>query len=164
MTIASSGVMDINANASTTGSSVHLASSSKWSNYTFSATFNWIKGQTMGLIANYMDDDNYVVCEFDASSAGQVQTTLEQYMNGSMHVLGTGTDYVEGGVGESNIQASIEVQGTQETCSFNHHVTTSQLGATINPPYSGDIGFTTWDPTLNNSAIVVKSVDVKENY
>jgi hypothetical protein len=161
MTVASSGYMNMGANASTTGATIYLANSTNWSNYVFGAVFDWVRGKTVDLIANYVDDDNYVTCEFDDTVPGQVRVTLEQYMHGKRYVLGEGTDLVENGVGETNIHASIGVQGTQEVCSFNNHVVTSQNGSTINPPYSGGIGFSLWDPTLNNSTIVVKSVAVK---
>jgi len=140
-----------------------LGGTSAWGDYTFQATLDWTKGETFGLIARYQNNKNYAVCEFSEPYLGEVQISLEQYINGNKILLGSGEDTSYNELGGSNINAYIEVQGTNETCSFNNHVV-SGLSSTLSPPFSGGIGFITWDQNVNNSQIIVKNINVTNNY
>lgn len=92
-----------------------------------------------------------------------MQISLEQHINGQEYTWAQGFDYDNDQFGGSNITAYIQVDGTAGTCSFNHHVISSLGSAlTLNPPYTGRIGFTTWDPKKGNAKIIVHSVSVTE--
>jgi peptidoglycan/xylan/chitin deacetylase (PgdA/CDA1 family) len=161
---ASSAFLNLGANASTTGATATLGGSSSWTDYKMSATFDWISGQTVGLIARYQNDNNYVRCEFYAVAPGVMSMQLEQYVNGAENVIVTGGVNGDSGVGDKNVNASIEVQGTQGTCSYDNHTISNAGGGYTVSLLSGGIGFTTWDPTLGNSQIHIKSVDVENPY
>lgn len=163
MTIDPSGFMDLSANASTTGSEAELENSSAWTDYNFATTFDWVKGQTVSLIARYTDSGDYVECEFNDETPGSVEIFLRQYIKGEEYDLSSAIASNDSGVGDTNANGSISVKSNEAACSFNNHVV-SEYGTTLNPPFSGGIGFSTWDPTVNNSEIVVKSVTVTSNH
>jgi hypothetical protein len=151
--------------ASTDGTSagVLLDGTNSWDNYVFTATLDWVKGETFGLYARYTDAQNYVLCYYDEPYLGQIDISLEQHINGTEYTLATGEIMNFDQWGGSNITAGIRVFNTQGACYFNNNVVSSaETGYTINPPYSGDVGFTTWDPAKNNTELIVKSIDVEE--
>jgi hypothetical protein len=155
------GLLAIGASASTTGGGALLTGSDAWGDYTFQATIDWQKGETFGLVARYKDDNNYVVCEFDEKYVGTVHMRLEQHVDGRVIDLADGDVQNYNQMGGSGITAVIQVSGTQGACAFNYHTISSLLtGDELQAPFSGQIGFTTWDPTENNSAIVVENIGV----
>ena len=167
MTVESSTLMGLGANVATTGSSAILANTEDWTDYQFNATFDWTKGQEVGLIGRYVDDNNYLVCAFESMvTFGEPGVTidLEQYTNGVQRTLETGAALGYNGIGDKDISAYIKTRGSYVTCSFNGQ-TLPEYDMTIYPAIlKGGIGFTTWDPALNNSEIVVKNVNVEGNY
>lgn len=157
--------LSIGASKSGTGGGVLLGNTNTWGDYTFNTTLDWVQGETFGLMGRYVDDNNYTACEFDEQNLGDVTIDLVQYVNGNENTLVTGDVQNWDTVGGTNIAVSMELQGTQGTCSFNNHViSNASNGTTLNPPYTGRVGFTTWDPDTNNSKIVVKDIDVEQNY
>ena len=119
----------------------------------------------MELIAWYTDNNNYVACNFNEDYLGDVQMTLQQHENGIVNTLAQGdvTDYDQWG--GTNLTASIQVDYSQGSCTFNNH-TINMVGSgnALTPPYSGGIGFATWNSNSNNAAnnsqVVVKSIEV----
>lgn len=164
LAIASSGYMDIQADASTTGALALLQNSGDWTDYKFSATFDWMKGETADLIARYTDNNNYVRCEYDSEGAGNLRMSLQQNVNGVDQVLVSSGAINSNGIGLQDITASIKVAGGVGTCQFNNFFISDQISSPVvyplAPPYAGGIGFTIWDPAMNNSRIVVKSIAV----
>jgi hypothetical protein len=152
--------------AATNGTSggVLLNGTNAWKNYTFTATLDWTKGETFGLYARYTNAQNYVLCYYDEKALGDLQISFEQHINGKEYTLAQGTVNTFDQWGGSNLTASIQVDDSQGSCSLNGYlVSTIGTGNSINPPFSGKIGFTTWDPNLDNSQIVVKSINVTSN-
>ncbi len=153
--------LTIGASSAGTSGGILLSGTQAFGNYTFQATLDWVQGETFGLVARYTNNKNYVACEFDEVALGDVQINLEQYINGDEYTIVQGDVNGWDQWGGSNIVAAIQVQNSQGTCSFNGHIiSTAGTGNTINPPFSGRIGFTTWDSDKNNSEIVVKQVSV----
>jgi hypothetical protein len=157
----SGGVLTIGATASSTGGAAVLAGSSAWSDYTFQANIDWIKGETFGLVARYVNPKNYLLCEFDEPSPGTVHMSIKKYVNGAVTTMVTGDvpNYEQmGGLG---IVAAFAVKGNEAVCSFNaHQVVTFFLGVSPAAPQKGGIGIAAQDPRTNNSRIVVHSVGV----
>lgn len=157
--------LTIGASTDGTGGGVLLDGTSAWSNYTFTATLDWLKGESFGLYARYIDAQNYVLCYFDETDVGDVQIKVEEHVNGVEYTLAQGDVENWDQSGGSDITASIEVQDSVGICSFdNHSVSSAGLGNTLALPYAGRIGFMTWDPTVNNSRIIVTSVTAASNY
>jgi cellulose synthase (UDP-forming) len=151
----------IGANDVGTSGGVLLSGTNAWTDYTFHTTLEWVKGEEFGLMARYQDPNDYAVCSFDEPSSGKVTITAEQYVNGKKIALASGEDLDTSLPNGVDINASIEVQGTTEICSFNNHVVSSlESGYQLNSPFRGGIGFTTWDSAINNSQIVIKSLSV----
>jgi len=147
------------------GGGVLLHGTNDWTNYTFSATLDWVKGQQFGLLARYTDPDDYVLCNFNEENLGSIHITVEQRLHGGTAILASGDIFDYDQLGGSNVTASIKVQDTYAVCAFNNHTISSfETGGTINPPFTGRIGFTAWDPNPDNSLIVVKSIDVEKSY
>ena len=155
-------VLTISANATSTGGGALLLGSDGWSNYTFQTNVDWLKGQSFGLVARFVDPSDYVMCDFDEPSVGSVSVSIREYVNGTATNLASGwvTNYNE--MGGSNIPVALAVQGNEATCAFDgNQISTVVASAVIDPSLkAGGIGFTMWDPNMNNSEIVVHSVGV----
>ena len=157
----------LNMAASTDGTSagVLLAGTNAWDNYTFTANLDWVKGKTFGLYARYTNAQNYVVCVFNEPDRGDIKITLEQHVNGTGYVLARGDVSGWNQWGGTGITAYIQVQDTQGMCSFNNSIVSSAgEGFTLNPPFSGQIGFMTSDPAKNNAQIIIRGVTVTQKY
>ena len=154
--------MIIAAPGSSTGGGALLDGSGNWSNLTFTATLDWIQGETFGLVARYADDNDYVLCDFDEHAAGDVYISLKQYQAGKETELAQGDVFNYNQLGGANLTAAIQVNGNQATCSFNNHTVSTALAedALVNPPAQGEIGFTTWNPAEGASEIDIKNVGV----
>ena len=155
------GVLTVGANATGTGGEAFFLGSYGWSDYTFQATIDWVKGQTFGLIARYESDQNYVVCDFTEQQVGLVTMNLDQFVDGKQTNLAWGSVSNYNELGGAGIPVAIEVHGNQGTCGINGHaISTVFDGTTLTPTLWGAIGFSTWDPAVNNSEIVVHNVGV----
>lgn len=154
----------IGASTSTTGGGALLDGGGAWTDYTFQATVNWNTGETFGIVARYVDDQNYLVCEFDEKNVGDLNIKLDQHLGGVVTHLADGDILNYDQAGGVNITADIQVKGDQGSCAFNGHTVSSLFTSqSIDPALShGEIGFTTWDPTVNNSQIMVKNVGVSK--
>jgi hypothetical protein len=152
--------------ASTDGTSggVFLDGTSGWGNYDFNATVNWVSGQTFALEGWYVDQDNFVQCQYIQDDGGVIEIQLQQYINGNEYTLASGEDDNFRNEDPSNINVSISLNLTQGTCTFGPHSVSNIAGGdgviSINPPFAGEIGFNTWDPDINNSEIIVKKISV----
>ncbi len=159
-----SGALTIGADASTTGGGARLAGTSGWSNYLFGATLDWIKGESFGILADVTPDADYVACEFNQPSSGVTHMYLDEYSHGQGTTLASTDIPGYTAIGGTNIAVSIMIQGTQGTCTFNgHSISNGPGGKAISIAGTGGIGFTTWDQSVNNSEIVVKSINVNHN-
>jgi hypothetical protein len=161
----SGGVLTLQATATTTGGGVLLQGSDAWTNLTFQANVDWKQGETFGMIARYIDDNNYIVCQFDERALGAVHLRLDEHLNGQVIHLADGDvlNYEE--EGGSNIIAAIQLSGNQGICAFNGYIISSLADSdTISPALShGEIGFTSWDPALDNSQIIVNNMAASTN-
>jgi hypothetical protein len=158
-----SDFMDLSAGAESTGGAVYLKNSANWTNYTMSAALDWVGGRTVGLMADYDDASNYVLCEYAKTDPGTITMRLLQYVNGNEVFLSPGAPISWDG-GGSDLSLSIEVDGIYGTCSFNGQtISNNMIGpgtSVMNFQGIGGIGFTVSDPFPNASEIVVKHVSV----
>jgi hypothetical protein len=109
------GVLPIGGNVSSTGGGGLLPGSSAWTNVTFVANLDWVKGESFGLVARYAGDKNYVICDFGQTSIGNVYMNLRQFVNGKQIDLAAEdfTNYNQ--MRGNDLIAAIEVQGDQDT-------------------------------------------------
>lgn len=158
----SGGFLNIMATASSTGGGALLQGSGAWTDYTFQATVDWSQGETFGLVARYVDDNNYLVCEYDEKYVGEVHLRLDEHLDGNVIHLANGNviNYEE--MGGPNIDAAIQVNGDQGECAFDGYIISSLIASNkIDPSLTyGEIGVTSWDPATDNSTIAVKSIGV----
>jgi hypothetical protein len=157
------GLLTVSADPSTTVGNTLLSGSDGWSNYTFQANLDWIKGETLGLIAGYVDPKNYLVCEYDEPSPGTIYMSFQKHVDGVVTSLATADINNYEQMGGDGINVAIQVEGNIGTCSFNgQQVSTFAItsGAAITALHSGGIGFTIWDPQMNDGEIIVHNVGV----
>lgn len=155
------GVLTISADASTTAGGALLNGSSDWSDYTFQTTLDWVRGETFGLMADYVDPKNFLVCEFDERNVGTIEVSFEKHVNGVVTSLATNNVINYEQMGGDDIMAAIEVHDNVGTCSFNNQTVSSVFDLDVaTSSQKGEIGFTTWDPQMNNSEIIVHTVGV----
>jgi len=165
--------MDLAAKSDSTGGSLYLAPSIGWSNYTFSATVDWVAGGSFELLANYRDASNYMFCNFKNDDGG-VTMQVEDYENGvnialspivSVSVPISAPIPVSAGADATHdIPVSISVGGLYATCSFNNQIVTNsgvgQGRTALAAPLTGGIGFSVNDRAPGTASVIVKSVDV----
>jgi peptidoglycan/xylan/chitin deacetylase (PgdA/CDA1 family) len=150
-----SNFLDIGANASTTGGGALLAGSSAWTNYIFTATLDWVKGQTLSLLARYNDNNDDVSCEFD--NTGSIR--IYRLSGGQQVVLGQGTAPSFSTL--NDVTVSIQVNDGHVQCGLDSSIVPDYINWGMPPQLlQGGIGFDTWDPQANNSQIIVKQVSV----
>lgn len=167
MTVDSSGAMHVGNTNETSGGSAVLANTDNWINYHFSATVDWLSGQTFMAIARYVGPGDYVACNFvqDPNVPGSVTIELEKFVNGNEATLQTGVDANYSKEGNLNVAVSLSVQDAQAICSFNGHSISNTGSASYGvSPVAGGVGFSTWTPMPGASEIAVKKVSVTENY
>lgn len=156
------GVLTVGASASTTGGGALLEGSDGWNDYTFQATVDWVKGETFGLVARYVDPGDYLLCDFDEPGPGTVYITLRQYVNGTGTDLATEDVNNYEQVGGADIDVALAVEGGEASCSFDGTVASTFDFSAASNAQSGGIGFTTWDGTPDNSEVVVRTVGVEQ--
>lgn len=155
-----SSSLSIGAASDGNGGGISLNDTGAWTNYTFNATLDWTAGETFGLVARYIDPNDYSVCTFTQSPLGFVQMDLEQYVAGVRYVLGEGYAPSPNG---TTVTASIKVENNYGACSFSSSAISSpstMTGYYFAPPFYGGIGFTTWDDATDNSQIIVGNITV----
>jgi hypothetical protein len=156
------GLLTVSAGSSTTIGNALLDGSDGWSNYRFSATVDWVKGETFGLMARYIDPKDFLACEFDEQKVGTVEVSFKKYVNGAATTLATKNviDYEQ--MGGDGIDAMIAVDGNDGICSFNgRQVYTFDIGP-AGTPQQGGVGFTTWNPAMDDSEIVIHNVGIMD--
>jgi hypothetical protein len=157
------GFMDFSTGANSTGGSLFLKSSETWKNYKMSATLDWMSGKTIGIMGNYIDANDYVLCQYSKESAGMVTMQLLQYLNGGEIILSPTSTVALGSEGQ-DVELSIDLKGTYGTCSFNGGtISNTGIGPGRTPMKfsgSGGIGFTLSDPVPDAGEMIVKSVSV----
>jgi hypothetical protein len=157
----SNDVLTIGANSAVTENGALLKGSDAWSNYTVQANVDWIRGDSFSLVARYVDDKNYVACEFTEPTVGRVREILSQYINGKEYRLAVGDLQNYNQQGGGGIVAGIEVQEGQGQCSFNGHaISTVFANSHLSAPFAGQVGFKTWYGESYNGEIVVHSVGI----
>ena len=110
-----SGAMDLSAGLGSTGGAVYLKNSAAWTNYAMTAAVDWLSGQTIGLMADYSDASNYILCGYTKTGSSTVVEQLFQYRDGNEVPLSPAAT-VPRDDGSSTISLSIEVSGVYGTC------------------------------------------------
>jgi peptidoglycan/xylan/chitin deacetylase (PgdA/CDA1 family) len=136
------------------GSLIFLSGGLNWVNYSYRAYIDWLGGEDAALVARFKDSDNFVSCRI-----GDGQVSIAQRINGVDEILETKKE-------EFVLQlygASLEmiVQNNTVSCLVEGKeiAKTDKLSPLLN---SGSIGFSSWDRSSNNSAILIKYVSVEE--
>jgi hypothetical protein len=138
-----------------------LDGSSAWTDYVFSAKLDWNKGISFGLIGHYVDDKNYVVCNFTQPAVGSVHLSIHELVNGQDNDLADGQISNYNQLGGAGINTALSLQGTQAVCALNGYSISTVFASTkLTGPLSGEVGFTTWDRAPGGSEINVHSVGV----
>ena len=163
------GYLDFSAGPASTGGAVYLKNSTSWANYTMNATVNWIAGKSIGLVANYNNASNYVLCRYTKTGTGAsagISIQLLQYVNGGEVPLSSAQSVSWNGDG-TNLNLSVKVSGVYGACSLNGQTISNEgIGAgraAMNSAGAGGIGFAISDPTPNTSEVVIKNVSVTKN-
>lgn len=148
------GIFTYGGDADNSGGGALLNGSSAWTNYTFATTVDWQAGETFDLVARYTNSHNYVSCEFDNDGT----VSIHRVSDGQNIVIGQG---IVSNFPTSGLQVSITAQDDHVTCSMNGSVINDTMYQGLPEMLrSGGIGFDAWDPTVNNSQIVVDSISV----
>jgi hypothetical protein len=155
--------LTISSDNADTGAGIILGGGDGWTNYIFTATVDWIKGQTFSLMARYSSGSNYVMCSFDDEGNVSIFRTSD----GQQQLIGQGAvaNFSTQNPAQSPVvQASIEVRDTHVQCGLNGGMVPDNLYSGMSQELmSGGIGFTVWDPDDGNSQISVTNISVTRN-
>lgn len=134
-----------------------LQDSKNWSNYKLSATVDWFKGESFGLVARYEDSENYASCDYSSYGA---------YVG--LYLMAEGKNLLLGHSPRLSIPLiepwkdqtfSVEVSGDNIACLINNDVILRN--SLITMPKTGGIGFSTWDREKGNTTVAIKSIVVE---
>ncbi len=136
-----------------TGSAAILDGTGAWRNYEFTARVAEMRGSNLYLWARFVNDDNFVACNF-----GPDRTQIEQVFQGNKHAI-------KGEVGSSlprerEFHASIKVDERRVGCYLNGRLTVQS--DFLEPSLEvGGIGIKGWDERVDTSRILVKEIRVE---
>lgn len=146
--------LHVTSSASSTAGHLMLDGTSEWKDYSFKTTVNLTKGKTFSVVARYGDDKNNIACSFsdkiieaEQSTDGKSKTLSE--LKGNFVFTGKNREVGIGVYGDTincYLDGKIAIKGYNLDQGLNH----------------GGIGFKTWDPQVNNSELIVKSIAIKE--
>lgn len=135
------------------GSFIFLDGSRLWRNYSFSAKIDWIKGRDVSLLARFRDNQNYTMCVFNDNN-----TKVIEYIDGKKVIIAEKKHFLK--IPKEDVQLSIIVKNNNVKCFVNNNlIVDSYLNSILS---TGGIGFSIWDPQINNSEIIIKKVSVEE--
>ena len=135
------------------GGSVILDGSFAWTDYNFVANVKWDKGDSMSLIARYVNDGNYVACNITDDSI-KAQQTIDKKESKLSDV--SGQFLLRKDV---EFSAGIKVKGDLVECIIDGDtVTSAKLKANS---ISGGIGFKNWAVEENESRVFIKNIKVE---
>ena len=95
-TMTGTGAMQLSAAADSIGGAIYLKNSAGWANYTMNAMLNWSASQTFGLVADYRNASDYVVCEYTKAGSYVLNVQLLQYAAGNEIALTPATPVASG--------------------------------------------------------------------
>ena len=127
-------------------------------NYKMTATVDWFKGESFGLVTRYKDSENYASCDysFDGAYVG-----LYLLSGGKSVLLGRSPrlpiPYIEPW---RNRAFSVAVSGNDIKCLVGEDVILQYSIPSMQK--NGGIGFSTWDRNNGNTDIAVKSIAIEE--
>ncbi len=143
----------LNATETETGSFAFFDGSIGWTNYQYTAHVHLTKGSSVGLVARYQDNNNYVDCSFNPNLVH-----IDQNEKGDRRVI-QGTTY--GGLPNGEADIGIRVHDRIVECVMNGKalVSTPFLTPSLN---SGGIALKTWDAAIDNSQASFRNIRVQE--
>lgn len=142
------GGLIMEASDTSSGASVFLDGSEMWSDYSYTATFDWTVGSHVSLMAQYKDAKNYTVCTF-----GEGRVKIERVVDGETTKL-TDVRHRYGFSKEGTF--GMRMVGTSVQCSAQGEMA-AQATTEAGP---GGVGLRIWDPEINVAAIHVTNVTI----
>lgn len=140
------------ANPAEDSSLTFLDGSYLWKNYILRSRVRLAKGRSFAVLARYKNGDNYVSCDFD-----QEQVAISQRFRGletTLVKIDQNLDFIS----QKEIEAGIIIEDEKLSCLVDGKIVAEAI---LTKDFdSGGVGFKTWDASLNNSSLVIKSVKV----
>jgi peptidoglycan/xylan/chitin deacetylase (PgdA/CDA1 family) len=144
------GEFSIGASDQTTGGAVFLAGSGSWPKYTFSVLPKDINGESVTLVSNYVNDQNYLECTYTDKFVRLAQT-----INGKKEII------FEQRLLKRQMFDELGIARESNTleCLLGDQTV---LSSDIMPISSaGLIGIKTWDKEVGKSTFVIEKAEVK---
>jgi len=147
------GIMSLKSNSNTSGALVYLDGSYHWSNYRLDTEFKLIKGETISLLTNFSDGNNYYACNF-----GEEYASISQNYNGVLKQIVVRQDslYPLG----NNALASMAVSDYKISCYwFGELVVWGDID-NDDAVNKGGVGVKVWSKELNNAEAEIDRIIV----
>ncbi|MBI5531045.1 MAG: polysaccharide deacetylase family protein [Candidatus Doudnabacteria bacterium] len=152
--VGQNGVQVLSPTASSTGASVYLDGGNKLSKYKFSSLVQLKAGQSFSLLAAYIDDNNYLSCNY--SSAG---ITINEVTDGRKKEVSSWW-FKFPQINSEEISAGIELMDGRARCLLNGKVvlTTDRVSEKL---IEGSVGFKVWDPQPDKASLIIKKAVIE---
>jgi len=141
------GGLELTATATSTGAATFLDGTKTWKNYSYTATFDRMKGAYVSLMARYVDGRNYLVCTY-----GEGRVKIEDVVDGQPRKLAEDADPYD--IPDRDAELGIRVSGSTAQCLVG---IIPVLTAAV-PDGSGGIGMRIWDPQLDDADIRLRAI------
>lgn len=144
--------LTLKASDTTTGAAALLNGSSRWHNYSMTATVNWQSGADISLIGRYVSDSKpFLTCAFSKD-----RIMIESHVNGEQKTLDS-VPYTFTG-DRANAMFAMSLKGTSVSCSAGGVSATAALDPSFD--HAGSAGVQVWDPTEGAAQIELKQISV----
>jgi len=144
------GDMKISTN-NRTGASIFLSGALEWKDYIFNTRLDWNRGSHISLLSRINESGNYVACSFTDK-----ELRIEQYLDGIKILMVKKSTFFE--MPQKAFWLGIMVNKDKVECLVNGNSVIHSYD--LSPALlRGGIGIKVFDPKIDNSEIIIKSVE-----
>lgn len=144
--------------SSSSGGGIILAGKHPLKNYSFEAMINWLKGESIQVIARYSDENNYLYCSFTKTTSA-VTVAANKIENGKKFYISEKTiNFTSPSTSATHL--GIKVNGPEVDCLYNSSTISGVDRGLSEKLWSGVAGLETWDQRSGNSEILLKDYKI----
>jgi peptidoglycan/xylan/chitin deacetylase (PgdA/CDA1 family) len=133
------------------GAAVFLDGTQQWTDYFLEAQITWEKGSNVFIMARFIDDNNYLLCNYSDNNI-----KIEQKIAGKNVVIKNKQRVFE--LDKNDFKFGIKAKDDSIECMLDNKIILSTGG--IDGNQLGGVGFKIWDEKIGNSKVLIKQVNV----
>lgn len=133
------------------GAAIFLDGTELWKDYSFKAKIVWEKGSNVFIMARFIDDNNYLLCNYSDSNI-----RIEKKISGKSTIIKEKKIVFD--LDKNDFNFGIKVKDDTIECMLDNRIVLS--ANELNGPLLGGVGFRVWDKEIGNSKVLIKQVNV----